>query len=73
VALHRLGSVTIGVPNVAETGSYYADFGLTAQTDGWFATRDGGRQLRVVHAPSRRLVELRVAADDADDITPHRR
>ncbi len=68
MALHRLISVTIGVPNVAETMHYYADFGLTPQPDGWFTTTDGGAQLRLVHAPTRRLIELRVGADDPDDI-----
>ena len=56
--LHRLTSVTIGVPNVAETAAYYTEFGLSPQHDGWFGTRDGGRQLRIVHSPMRRLVEV---------------
>ena len=68
MALHRLTSVTIGVPNVDETAAYYTEFGLTPRHDGWFSTRDGGRQLRIVHSPMRRLVELHVGADDADDI-----
>jgi catechol 2,3-dioxygenase-like lactoylglutathione lyase family enzyme len=68
MALHRLTSVTIGVPNVEETIAYYTDFGLTPHDDGWFTTRDAGRQLRIVHAPTRRLVELHVGADDLDDI-----
>ncbi|WP_216893212.1 VOC family protein [Nocardia alni] len=68
MALHRLISVTIGVPNVDETRSYYAEFGLTPEADGWFSTRDGGRQLRIVEAPMRRAVELRIGADDADDL-----
>ncbi|WP_040786772.1 VOC family protein [Nocardia pneumoniae] len=69
MTLHHLTSVTIGVPNVAETASYYTDFGLTPDGDGWFTTRDGGRQLRIVQAPARRLVELHIGADDADDIS----
>jgi catechol 2,3-dioxygenase-like lactoylglutathione lyase family enzyme len=68
MALHRLTSVTIGVPNVDETVGYYTDFGLTPQADGWFSTRDGGRQLRIVHAPTRRMIELNVGADDPEDI-----
>ncbi|MFC0041530.1 VOC family protein [Actinomadura rayongensis] len=68
MALHRLSSVTIGVPNVAETAGYYAEFGLAAGDDGWFATRDGGDQLRIVPAATRRLVELRVGVDDRDDL-----
>ncbi|MBB4682607.1 VOC family protein [Amycolatopsis jiangsuensis] len=68
MALHGLGKVTIGVPNVEETIAYYTDFGLDHRGDGRFATRDGGEQLRIVHSPMRRLAELTVAADDRDDI-----
>jgi catechol 2,3-dioxygenase-like lactoylglutathione lyase family enzyme len=68
MSLHGLLSVTIGVPNVSETAAYYADFGLAQQADGWFSTADGGRQLRIQHAPTRRLVELRIGADDSDDL-----
>ena len=68
MSLHSLLSVTIGVPNVDETAAYYADFGLTPGTDGWFSTADAGRQLRILPAPTRRLLGLRVGADDADDL-----
>ena len=69
MSLHRLSSVTMGVPDTAATRAYYAEFGLTPDGDeGWFTTRDGGRQLRVVEAPTRRLVEIVVGVDDADDI-----
>lgn len=68
MALHRLASVTMGVPNVAETEKYYEDFGLTPLGEGRFATTDGGEQLRVVHASTRRLVELSVGADHQDDL-----
>ena len=68
MSLHSLLSVTIGVPNVTETAAYYADFGLTPEPAGWFSTADAGRQLRLLPAPVRRLIELRVGADDADDL-----
>ncbi|KAB2389926.1 VOC family protein [Actinomadura montaniterrae] len=68
MSLHRLISVTIGVPNVAETADYYADFGLRPDTGGWFGTRDGGRQLRIVPSPARRLVEMHIGADSPDDL-----
>jgi catechol 2,3-dioxygenase-like lactoylglutathione lyase family enzyme len=68
MALHRLSSVTIGVPNVPETAAYYCEFGLTPDSGGWFQTGDAGRQLRLVHSPIRRLVELCVGVDDRDDI-----
>jgi catechol 2,3-dioxygenase-like lactoylglutathione lyase family enzyme len=68
MALHRMNSVTIGVPNVDETRAFYRDFNLTEKSPGVFATADGGDQLRLVHAPVRRLVEMSVGADDQDDI-----
>jgi catechol 2,3-dioxygenase-like lactoylglutathione lyase family enzyme len=68
MALHRLTSVTMGVPNVAETAAYYTDFGLAPEGDGWFSTRDAGRQLHIVPAATRRLVEVRVGVDDPDDL-----
>ena len=68
MSLHSLLSVTIGVPNVDETAAYYAEFGLTPGADGWFSTADAGRQLRILPAPTRRLLALRVGADDADDL-----
>jgi catechol 2,3-dioxygenase-like lactoylglutathione lyase family enzyme len=68
MALHGLRSITIGVPNVPETADYYAEFGLSPDDDGWLRTADGGRQLRIVHAPIRRLTEVNVAADDQDDV-----
>ena len=68
MSLHGLLSVTIGVPNVAETAAYYADFGLAPEAGGWFSTRDAGRQLQIRPAPTRRLLGLRVGVDDADDL-----
>ncbi|HEX5299313.1 MAG TPA: VOC family protein, partial [Streptosporangiaceae bacterium] len=76
MTLHRLTSITMGVPNVAETAAYYTDFGLEpgeaapggSGGETWFSTRDGGRQLRIVPAPTRRLVDLHVGVDDADDL-----
>lgn len=66
--LHRLNHVTIGVPDVAGTAAYYDEFGLTPTEAGSFATAEGGEQLRLVTAPTRRLVELSIGADDNDDL-----
>jgi catechol 2,3-dioxygenase-like lactoylglutathione lyase family enzyme len=68
MSLHRLTSVAIGVPNVEETIGYYTEFGLTHLGGGAFRTEDGGEQLRIGYAPSRRLVELGIGVDDSDDI-----
>jgi catechol 2,3-dioxygenase-like lactoylglutathione lyase family enzyme len=68
MSLHQLTSVTIGVPQVERTAAFYEAFGLTPTKDGRFATRDRGEQLRLVQAPYRRVQEIAVAVDDADDI-----
>ena len=68
MALHRMNSITIGVPDVEKTSEFYRDFGFTESEPGVFATADGGEQLRLVHTPIRRLVELAIGADDPDDV-----
>jgi catechol 2,3-dioxygenase-like lactoylglutathione lyase family enzyme len=68
MSLHGLLSVTIGVPNVEETAAYYGEFGLTPEPGNWFSTVDAGRQLRIVYAPTRCLLDLRIAVDDVDDL-----
>jgi catechol 2,3-dioxygenase-like lactoylglutathione lyase family enzyme len=69
MALHRLTSVTIGVPNVTDTAAYYTEFGLAPAGPETFSTVDGGEQLRLVQAPARRLVELGIGAENPDDLT----
>ncbi|MDT7727017.1 MAG: hypothetical protein QOI21_3593 [Actinomycetota bacterium] len=66
--LHRLNSLVIGVPNVAETAAYYRDFGLVRDDEDWFTTQDGGRQLKIAQAPTRRLIEINIGVDDRDDL-----
>lgn len=66
--LHRPNSHIIGVPNVAETAAYYRDFGLICDDDGWLSTQDGGRQLKIAHALTCRLVEINIGVDDRDDL-----
>ncbi|MDV3127010.1 VOC family protein [Mycobacterium sp. 21AC1] len=68
MALHRLDSITLGVPNFAAAVDFYRDFGLADLGDGRFATADGGHQLTLTTAPTRRLVTAVFAVDDADDL-----
>jgi catechol 2,3-dioxygenase-like lactoylglutathione lyase family enzyme len=68
MALHRLTSVAVGVPDVRAASPFYEDFGLTPLGEGRFATADGGEQLRLVESPVRRLMELGVGVDDEDDL-----
>jgi catechol 2,3-dioxygenase-like lactoylglutathione lyase family enzyme len=66
--LHRLTTAVVGVPDVATTAGFYRDFGLVETAPGRFATADGGEQLRLVATERRRLVELGIGVDDADDL-----
>lgn len=66
--LHRVSSITIGVPDVEKTAEFYRDFNLEESSPGVFKTADGGEQLRLVQTPLRRLVELALGADDPDDV-----
>ena len=68
MAIHGLGSMTIGVPRVDEARHFYREFGLTELARGDFASRDGGAQLHLVERPVRQLVEVTLAADYPDDL-----
>ena len=68
MALHRLTTITIGVPDVAAAAAYYEEFGLAPKGDTRFTTLDGGEQLHLVPSRRRRLIELGIGVDDADDL-----
>ena len=70
MALHRLTSITLGVPDVAASAAFFEDFGLvgTDPANTLLATRDGGEQVELVEAPTRRLQRLGVGAEHADDL-----
>ena len=68
MTLHRMNSITLGVPDPVKTATFYRAFNLTETSPGVFATADGGDQLRLVHAPTRRLVEVNIGAEHVDDI-----
>lgn len=66
--LHRLTSITLGVPDVAASSAFFTDFGLTATGESRLATRDGGDQLELVASAHRQLHRLGVGASDSDDL-----
>lgn len=68
MALHRLTTLTLGVPDVATSGAFYAAFGLDDRGAGRFATRDGGEQLRLEPATRPIPRRLGVGVDDPDDL-----
>jgi len=66
MGLHRLTSISLGVPDVAASTAFFHDFGLTG--DGVLGTRDGGDQLELVPSATRSLIRLGVGTDDPDDL-----
>ncbi len=68
MTLHRLKSITLGVPDVDKVAAYYEEFGLEHLPDGGFVTSDGGQQLRLEPSTYRRLLYLGVGADSAEDL-----
>jgi len=66
--LHRLTSITIGVPDVDAARVFYRDFGLAEREPGRFGTAAGGEQLRLMTAPRRNLLELGIGVDDPEDL-----
>ncbi|MFJ9368649.1 VOC family protein [Nocardia sp. NPDC101769] len=68
MSLHRLTTITIGVPDPDATADYYRDFGLTDLGGNRFGTVDGGEQLRIARTPQRRLLELGIGAHDPEDL-----
>lgn len=68
MSLHRLASITIGVPEPEPVRAFYREFGLAETAPGRFDTADGGEQLRIETAPRRRLLALSVGVDDGDDL-----
>ncbi|HLI43705.1 MAG TPA: VOC family protein [Acidimicrobiales bacterium] len=68
MSLHRLAAVTIGAPDPDPLLGYYREFGLQPGPGSTLSTLDGGRQLSVEEAPTRRLVEMVVEVDDGEDL-----
>lgn len=66
--LHRLTTLTLGVPSVEASAAFFRDFGLAETGSGSFATRDGGEQLRLEQSRRRGLRRLGVGAADDDDL-----
>lgn len=68
MSLHRLCSVTVGVPDPGLVGDYYGELGLVPDGGLGFSTVDGGRQLLLTEAPTRRLAEMVIGVDGPEDL-----
>ena len=68
MSLHRIASLTIGVPDPEPVRAFYRDFGLSETHPGRFESQDGGEQLRIQRAPRRTVLALGIGVDDEDDL-----
>ena len=68
MGLHRLIGMRIGVPDPSGLASFYGEMGLTDDGSAGFAGTDGGTQVVVEEYDFRRLLEVRIAADDETTI-----
>lgn len=68
MAIHRLTTLTLAVPNVAAAAEFYRQFGLTEAAPGRFDTTDGGHQLELIAAPKRGLARLGLGVESPDDL-----
>ena len=64
MGLHRLLGMRIGVPDPAGLAAFYGELGLTADGHGGFGGTEVASQVHVEEYPFRRLLEVRVGADD---------
>lgn len=69
MSLHRLTSVTVGVPNLDASRGFYRDFGLDEGQPGRFSSRFGGEQLVLVEQAERGVREIGIGCDHPDDLS----
>jgi catechol 2,3-dioxygenase-like lactoylglutathione lyase family enzyme len=66
--LHRLLSLTVGVPDVTTVRDFYLDFGLRDTASPYLSTRLGGGQLKLVPSARRELRQIELGAENPDDL-----
>ncbi|MDO9173761.1 MAG: dioxygenase, partial [Actinomycetota bacterium] len=68
MSLHRLLSITVGVPRPTELAEFYDEVGLATNAGGEVSSPDGGTQVIIEESPFRRLVGVDVGAADERDL-----
>jgi catechol 2,3-dioxygenase-like lactoylglutathione lyase family enzyme len=66
--LHRLTTLTLGVPDLDATRRFYTELGLDETAPGRFATAAGGEQLRLEPAPVAFLHHAAWEVADVDEV-----
>ena len=67
MALHRLLGMEVGVPKPAALDDFYQEIGLTGGAGAWGGAEHPD-QIRVVEAPYRQLISMRVACEGEEDL-----
>lgn len=67
MALHRLMNMEIGVPDPGALDGFYQEIGLTGG-EGLWGGEEQPDQIRVVEAPYRQLISMRVACEAEEDL-----
>jgi len=67
MALHRLLDMEIGVPEPAALDDFFREIGLSGENGRW-GGEEQPDQIRVVEAPFRQLVSMRVACESEEDL-----
>ena len=68
MALHRLVSMRVGVPDPAALGAFYDEMQLTRATADGFTGSEGGPVVQLEQYPFRRLLEVTAGADDESHV-----
>lgn len=69
MALHRLLSMRVGVPDPHGLDSFYREVGFTPHGDGTYTGSEGGAEVKVEQYGFRRLLEVSVGASDERDVS----
>lgn len=69
MALHRLVSMHVGVPDPDALAAFYDEVGLGHDGSGRFSSPDGGNQIEVSDYSVRRLLGLEIGVDDDRDVS----
>jgi catechol 2,3-dioxygenase-like lactoylglutathione lyase family enzyme len=68
MALHRVLSMRVGVPDPDALDGFYGELGLRRPAAGAYTGTDGGAEVHVEQYPFRRLLQVTVGASDESDL-----
>ena len=70
MALHRLDSIRVAVPDAARQSAFYTEAGFVSDSSGSrFGGSEGGHQVQVEENAFRRLLDVNILANDTTDLS----